>query len=745
MAYAVFDHTRLRKGHNDMINGALGLNQLETFVQTGGRQGKQGISSMQPTRSGKGVQMRHIGVCAVTGWVDKDGQQHDPIASLVVMVSPTSVLAAQVVDQEKYRETFKMLRLDSQLFRDCPVQKVGPELDRNFRKEERTFQLLDDYGRIKTISCTNDFLLSRLDHIKRLCQERLKETGLPVLFLLDEVQRLGDKTQAYGAVQMLSESAGVLSVSFTATPARADGGGIWNFGETVKSLKTSTIKQFKGINKEDPKLVDYDVLDKQSTELVLHGDVEVGWDYAWNNDYLCRINVDLIDVKAQCAIEEIEDDEEAELWESALESFRLKPGQKGVEGEVMLSSFYNPETCEIKNKALTRKIIQLASRQEETIRQGVRKMLARLKSRRAAHPETKGLVFGGNDLPDGSDNAHLEQAKRIMASEWNRFFPGRSFRPMILTMKDESLKSSDDAITRLKEFEEEPYDVIFLKQMAAEGWDTKKTKVGLMLSPIRTYSFMIQASFRVATPWETEEGQTVLTADLIALKDPFFLMFRDWVHDTQGPISKRTTTSKIDELTKERQHGPKRAQTVEILESAYAGSAAFGSSDQLNVDEGEIVARIRDRHPAVNGCGMTDAILWQLYCGGAFSDCAPGASPSDPEKSESDPFRDEGIAKRELIAQVQERLKQCVKRACGKLNVKLNGEFGLAVSTLAGKAADHHNARHPKDGVLPQFSQIRSPEIAQRFYTTVMADYWEKAAIEIVRKINDRNQVEALF
>jgi len=409
-----------------------------------------------------------------------------------------------------------------------------------------------------------------------------------------------------------------------------------------------------------------------------------------------------------------------------------------------LSSFYDSKKKEITNKALTRKIIQLACRREETIREGVRKMLQRLKNRRDVNPDTKGLVFGGNDLPDGSDNAHLEQAKRIMASEWNRYFPGKSFRPMILTMKDESLKSSDDAIKRLHEFEDDPYDVIFLKQMAAEGWDTKKTKVGLMLSPIRTYSFMIQASFRIATPWTTDEGNSVLTADLIALKDPFFLMFKDWVHSAQGPISKRTSTYKVDEETKERKEGPKRAQTVEILESAYAGSAAFGIDTQLTVDEGEIVSRIRTKHPAVNKSGMTDAILWQLYCSGAFPDCAPGAEP-EPSTPEDDPFRDEGATKRDLIKQIQERLQGCVKRACGRLKVSLNGDFGLAVSTLAGKAADHHNSRHPGDGITARFSQIRNPEIAQRFYTTVMSDHWEQAALKIVRQIEDRKSTVELF
>ena len=99
----------------------------------------------------------------------------------------------------------------------------------------------------------------------------------------------------------------------------------------------------------------------------------------------------------------------------------------------MICCQHNTEKKEIANKVLTRKIIQLAAR-EETIREGVRKMLPR---RRDVNNQTKGFVFGGNDLPDGSDNAHLEQAKRIMASE-ESLFPWQSFRP-VLTMKDESL------------------------------------------------------------------------------------------------------------------------------------------------------------------------------------------------------------------------------------------------------------------------------------------------------------------
>lgn len=746
MAYATFDHTRLRIGHDKLINGKLGLTQLETFLNTKGEAGKQGISTMQPTRVGKGVQMRHIAICANTGWIDRDGGEHAPIASLVVMVSPTSVLATQVVDEDKYRETFKMLRLDPNLMRQCKKQKVGPELDRNLKKDDKSYQMLDDHGRIKIISCTNDFLLSRLDHFKKLCKKRLQDTGLPVLFLLDEVQRLGDKTQAYSAMKDLEEDCGVLSISFTATPCRADGGGIWNFDETQLSHKSTQVKQYKGINKEDPKLIDYDIFDKNKFELKMNADVEVDWDEAWNNDWLCKVDVDLIDVELKATLEEVEDEDEAEIFSMALEkmedTMKSEVGKdgKGLEGQLMLSSLYDKETGTVLKKNIVRKSIQLATRRTETMRKAICKMLERLKARRAALPETKALVFGGNDMPDDSDNAHLEQAKRIMASEWNNYFPGKSFRPMILTMKDESLKSGEDATQLLQKFENEDYDVIFLKQMAAEGWDTQKTKVGLMLSPIRTYSFIIQAGFRVATPWEVGDGRKVLTADLIALADPFFMQFKQWLHSANGAITNRTQMYKIDEETKERKEGPKKSQFVEIINEEHIGTAAFGDGhSHLTIDQAEIISNIRDRYPSVNSGVMTDAMLWQMYKDGAFPECSENKR-AEYQASEPDPFRDEGRERREKISLIQERLVSCVKRACARCKIKLNGSFGGVVSMLAGLAADHHNRRHVADKVPTQFSTISNLEVAERFYGTVMADVWEETALRLVRNAADQRR-----
>ena len=749
MAYAEFDHSCLRKGHDDIVNSALGLAQLETFLNTNGRQGKQGISTMQPTRVGKGVQMRHVGVIANTGWLDKHGSKHDPIASLVVMVSPTSVLATQVVEEQKYRDTFKMLKMDPDLFRACKTQKVGPELDRNLKKEDKSYQLLDDYNRIKIISCTNDFLISRADHFKKLCSERLQKTGLPVLFLLDEVQRLGDATQAYSVVEMLTSECGILSVSFTATPARSDGGKIWNFGENIKSTKNKTVQQYRGINKDDPTLVDLDIIDQNAMTLTQQADIEVDWDEAWNNNWLCKIDVDLVDITAEAAIEEVEDEEdgEAELLRSSLAdtaqklraNYKLGKKDDGIDGEVKLSSFYNKEKNEIVNKKLARKIMQIASRREETMRLGIQKMLQRLSDRRKEHSETKGLVFGGNDQPDDSDNAHLEHAKRIMASEWSNYF-NTPFRPMILTMKDESLKSSDDAIKRLHEFEDQDYDVIFLKQMAAEGWDTKKTKVGLMLSPIRTYSFIIQASMRIATPWQVEKGKTVITGDLIALADPFFLMFRDWLHSRQGPITKRIDSEKIDEITRKREKGPKYLQTIEITDEEHIGTASLGGDVVLDKGQSEVVNNIRRKYPIMNNGSFTAENLWKMFQDGAFPDCDVNSNSTD-NGHKADPFRDEGKERRDKIGLIQSRLVNCVKRACGRNKINLNGQFGSAVSQLAGKAADHHNKRHPFDNIPTQFSAISNVEVAERFYATVQADYWEEVATTIVRRMADKRVV----
>ena len=160
----------------------------------------------------------------------------------------------------------------------------------------------------------------------------------------------------------------------------------------------------------------------------------------------------------------------------------------------------------------------------------------------------------------------------------------------------------------------------------------------------------------------------------------------------------------------------------------------------LDKGQSEVVNNIRRKYPIMNNGAFTAANLWKMYQEGAFPDCGVNSQASY-EANKSDPFRDEGKERREKIGLIQSRLVSCVKRACGRNGIKLNGQFGAAVSQLAGKAADHHNKRHPFDNIPTQFSAISNVDVADRFYATVQADYWEEVATTIVRRMADKRVV----
>ncbi len=674
--------------------------------------------------------MRSGAVCAVMGWIDKDGNQHDPLASCVILASPSDALASQVIKKEKYKGTFTRFGMDMRLMADCKVQRVTAKTD------NKSWEALDDHGRIKILSVTNDMILSRYDHFVKLCQSRLKETGLPVLIWFDESHRLGENTKLKAQADLFMAEASALTITMTATPWRRDGKTIHGFGRDTVKVNEKDVTRVIGVNPDDPRLVDVqdevhtEVWDRQSA------DIQVSWQYAWENKCLCQLNVHRVDVEVSVLAERIEEEEQAVI--GALLDADASKEKRQIK---MLHDFYDPEKENgVSNEALVRRIINLAVRDERIIREGVVKALRLLKARRKLLPDTKLVVFGGNDRPDSSDNEHLEQIKRVMASEWNRVFPGKPFRPMILTMKSQDAEDSS-VIERLDDFEVGPYDAILLKQMASEGWDTQVCKVELNLSPIRTYSNMVQSFMRVATPWEYGEGKAMLRADVVALRCPFLVGFSRWLHGVQGPLSRTNDVEIVDEYSREKKDGPKVETTVEINSANDGGSTQFGEGPDLEAEASAVVLRVRMKYPELNN--LSDPTIWQMYQRGGFPDCSPDA---EPEPVDDSAFDDQGVKVRGVVSVVQSQLVDYVTAATRKLGgIKLNGSFGVVVSALAGRAADAHNKKHPKDDVPHKFSGITNLEVAQRFLATVSSSRWQTVAVELVRSAQDKGAKEVQF
>lgn len=738
--YVTFDHSQFRMGHDQLLNGPKGFRQFELWSKSNGTLGKQSISSSQPTRIGKGEQMRSLAVAAVKGWIGKNGEQHDPIASLVILASPSETLAKQVIHRKKYRKTFERFGMDPSLATEVKMQRVTAKTD------SKSYQALDDHGRVQIISCTNSMILSRAEQFTDLCKARSspEEVGLPVLVWFDEAHRLGQETKTHGLAELLTAEAQVLSITMTATPSRKDGGLILGFSDLADSVKESVRKQVVGTNADDPNLVDVNINHHVETRFFQKADIAIPWDYAWNNDCLCKINIGEVDVEVDVLADELQDDE-GDLIKTALDGARSARKASGQKKELkFLHDLFDEEAGEITNEGLARKIIGLAVRDEKVIRAAIRKALAFLVARRKVAPASRMVVFGGNDRPDSSDNEHLQQILRIIQSEWRAYFPGTEVRAMVCTMKDESTATAESVNDRLEEFEDGPYDVILLKQMASEGWDTHTTKVGVNLSPIRTFPFIIQTTMRVGTPWEYESGRTMLTADWVTINDPFQVVFGQWLHDSQGPITRSVSVKTIDTDVEEKGSSPEGpGRTVMIKDGVAGGTSFYGHGAAcLEMDSSQIVAAIRRRFPELQAT-MTDQLLWELYQRGAFPDCAPGSEPEGDAFSD-DAFQDEGGVCRQCIAEIQALLKSYVTGALRKCRgERLNNGFGQAVSALAAEVVDQHNRKHPRDGVPNKFSGVTNSDVAKRLLATASSTGWHDVALRIVRQLIDRQTVSA--
>lgn len=725
MTFLRIDHSKLRQGHDEILNGPNGFKRFVRFVETNGREGQQTITSSQPTRIGKGEQMRSCSYAAVLGWVDREGRTHDPFASLVILASPTAALAAQVVRDKKMRNTFELFGIDPALVKEAPYMRLSPKTDK------RSYESLDDHGRCKILSTTNDLILSRYEQFIELCQKRRQATGLPVLFWFDEVQRLGRGTETHGIAEVFQSEAGVLCKNTTATPCRADGEMIHGFKEAVKSIEESIERKVVGRREDDPELVDIEVINREVRSLFQQADIEVPWRYAFTNNCLCQLNMELIPVEAEVVAAGI-DNGDRDVLLAAIES--SKEAADSAEGDTkLLSSFWDAANEKVVSEALVRRIISAAVRDQNVIRRAVRKALEFLQARRAEAPGAKMMVFGGNDRADESDNEHLELIRRVIATEWPLFFPGTEARAMICTMKDEQTASADNVMDRLDEFENGPYDVILLKQMAAEGWDTKCAKVQINLSPIRAYTTIIQMIFRVGTPWEYKPGSTMLTGDVVTIADPFTLQYKRWLHDNQGPITRQVVRTMVGMDVGEYKQREKTRETAILVSTEEGGSReVWGDSKPvLNADEGKIALAIRRHFPDLQS-QLTDAKLIDLYRRGAFSNID---LETDPEPEE-DAFQDQGDRLRNAIGAANDHINSWVRRGIRRNNgVKLKKFYGEAVSHLARLVADEHNRRHPGDGVPAKFAGITNPLIAERFAETAAQKQWDEVATEIVRRL----------
>ncbi len=152
-----------------------------------------------------------------------------------------------------------------------------------------------------------------------------------------------------------------------------------------------------------------------------------------------------------------------------------------------------------------------ALRKPDIIKEALRFFLSELRNRRGdpIQAGTVGIIFVGNNERefDKWENDHANRVKGIL-HELSR------------GLRCEVIVSSDPkAQELLDEFMGGSVDVAIVKQMGAIGLDVPHLKVALDLSNTRSLAYFLQRMMRIATRWEPQPEQPVLTGTYIAPDD----------------------------------------------------------------------------------------------------------------------------------------------------------------------------------------------------------------------------------
>jgi hypothetical protein len=257
---------------------------------------------------------------------------------------------------------------------------------------------------------------------------------------------------------------------------------------------------------ESPGWVHVKLFEGIKTKLKLRADLQVKFREAFTENALCKVSREPFDVDLK--------DEEGEhvAWLS-----ELPP-----------------------NKAKSE--LGRAVRRSEPMEEGCRRFVADLLRRRQFQPDAAGIVYCGNDTDkdDPQVNKHANNIRRLI----QRLAP--SLHIPIVTAA-----STEDGSDVLQQFQDGRYDGVIVKQMAGMGLDVPRVKVGLDLSPTRTFASLVQRMMRPATPYSGSLVCTWITPDDIMSKAIFKRLVQD-----QGGEATVAALDLVREYDKEKEDGP---------------------------------------------------------------------------------------------------------------------------------------------------------------------------------------------
>jgi hypothetical protein len=299
-------------------------------------------------------------------------------------------------------------------------------------------------------------------------------TGRRPLIIIDESHTGSESNEWGGAVRDLIE-AGAIAVLMTATPERADGRIPSGFESEI--LENEPITKFTTKQHEDPRLITVDKWSGHRRKIRLIPDYEMTFAEAWKESPspLCIIGNNPYDI---------------DLW-------KIEGGKSSEGNKLSTLSAYE-----------TRSLLGKLVKDDLVIDQAIMRLINDLKLFKRIDPKCAAIVFCGNDdEPEKKVNQHAMKVKKAI----------EDIDPTLDVLIVTSMIDSDDpdeAGKRIRSFRNGKSDVLIVKQMASLGISIPRCKVGVDLSPIRTYAALIQRMMRIATPFGV-----IRTASWISPKD----------------------------------------------------------------------------------------------------------------------------------------------------------------------------------------------------------------------------------
>lgn len=456
--------------------------------------GKKRITVVLPTRYGKSDLARLL-----AWWLKKERRIHTTL-----VLSPNKTLRSQIAAKDKIAAFLKRF----------PV--FGG------------FRVMEITGRIYNPGSNGEDLLSatiqtiqrNIDDWRQWVINTIARYGVPPLIIVDESHTGSESNQWGDAINELVE-AGAIVVLMTATPDRADGRVPYGFDHEVIAEQDTTVWISKP--NEQPELVTIEKWSATRRKIRLIPDVEVTFAEAWREkpSPLCIVGLVPFDV---------------ELWRMDKEEF--------TEGD-LLSKL---EDNQLRRGGLLGKIVK----NDRVIRQAAMGLVQALTTFKTTTPDCAAIVFCGNDDdPEKKVNQHAKQIEQAILD----------IDPSLKVIIATSTVTTDDdegddtpADKRITQFAKGNGDVLIVKQMASLGLDIERLKVGLDLSPTRTFAATVQRLMRVATPYGyIKHGVWITPADVLSIG-----IFKLLVGD-KAIIERSDWRTSLDNLlrsyTKERDEG----------------------------------------------------------------------------------------------------------------------------------------------------------------------------------------------